>query len=212
MGHNNFHKDIVTGGKMLRDKTIVPAVKIAAGEGNTTEPVLFIGCSDSRVPAGEIMGSQTVDVFVHRNTANMVLHTDKNMLSVVDYAVNILRVKQIVVCGHYGCTGISAALSRNNDNATGLWVNHLKEVYGRNAELLNAIQNENERFNTFAEVNVREQVYDLALTTVVQQAWKNGLELTLHGWVYNPETNGVKELDINISDNSSLEYINRMCC
>jgi carbonic anhydrase len=160
-------------------------------------PLLWIGCSDSRVPANEIIGAQPGEVFVHRNIANMVIHTDMNMLSVLDYAVNVLQVKHIIVCGHYGCGGIKAAMSNNSVGIIDNWIRHIKDVYRHHKQELDAVEEFKDRFNLFVEVNVKEQVSDLAKTSIVQNAWQNGQELYLHGWVYGLNSGYVTDLGVN---------------
>ena len=170
-------------------------------------PLLWIGCSDSRVPANEIIGAQPGEVFVHRNIANMVIHSDMNMLSVVDYAVNVLKVQHIIVCGHYGCGGVKAAMGNNSYGVIDNWIRHIKSIYRLHKEDLDAVLDENERFNKFVEINAREQVLDLAKTSIVQNAWKNGQELHLHGWVYGLNSGYVTDLDVNFSSNDDLDDV-----
>jgi carbonic anhydrase len=170
-------------------------------------PLLWIGCSDSRVPANEITGTQSGEVFVHRNIANMVIHSDMNMLSVLDYAVNVLKVKHVLVCGHYGCGGIKAAMGNDSVGIIDNWIRHIKDVYRHNKHELDAIKDETERFNRFVEVNVKEQVSDLAKTSIVQNAWKNGQELHLHGWVYGLNSGYVTDLGVNYTSNDDLDDV-----
>lgn len=170
-------------------------------------PLLWIGCSDSRVPANEIIGAKPGDVFVHRNIANMVIHSDMNMLSVLDYAVNVLKIKHIIVCGHYGCGGIQAAMSNESIGIIDNWIRHIKDVYRLHQTFLDAIKNENDRFNAFVELNVKEQVFDLAKTSIVQSAWKKRQEVTLHGWVYGLNSGFVTDLNVNISSEKELDSI-----
>ncbi|NDP27860.1 MAG: carbonate dehydratase [Flavobacterium sp.] len=172
-----------------------------------TPPLLWIGCSDSRVPANEIVGAKPGDVFVHRNIANMVVHSDMNMLSVLDYAVNVLKVKHVIVCGHYGCGGVQAAMTNQSIGIIDNWIRHIKDVYRLHHDFLDAIKDENERFNAFVEVNVKEQVFDLAKTSIVQSAWKNGQDLTLHGWAYGLNSGFVTDLDVNISSDVDLDEV-----
>ncbi|MFM7024292.1 MAG: carbonic anhydrase [Flavobacteriales bacterium] len=157
-------------------------------------PVLWIGCADSRVPANEIVGAHPGEVFVHRNIANMVIHTDMNMLSVLDYAVSILEVKHVIVCGHYGCGGVQAAMTNNQYGLVDNWVHHIKDIYRFNKIELDAIPNENDRFRRFVEVNVIEGVQDLEKTATIQSAWKKKQTPSLHGWVYDVGNGLVKEL------------------
>ena len=170
-------------------------------------PLLWIGCSDSRVPANEIVGAKPGEVFVHRNIANMVVHTDMNMLSVLDYAVNVLMVKHVIVCGHYGCGGVQAAMGNQSIGIIDNWIRHIKDVYRLHQNQLDAIENETDRFNTFVELNVKEQVFDLAKTSIVQSAWKKGQDLTLHGWVYGLNSGFVTDLDVNISSDVELDAV-----
>ena len=170
-------------------------------------PLLWIGCSDSRVPANEIIGAKPGEVFVHRNIANMVVHTDMNMLSVLDYAVNVLKVKDVIVCGHYGCGGVKTAMGNASVGLIDNWLRHIKDVYRFNKDELKEIENEQERFDRFVEINAREQVLDLAKTSIVQNAWKNGQDLHLHGWVYGLNSGYVTDLDVNFSSNDDLDDV-----
>ncbi len=172
-----------------------------------TPPLLWIGCSDSRVPANEIIGASNGEVFVHRNIANMVIHTDMNMLSVLDYAVNVLKVKHIIVVGHYGCGGIKAAMNNDSIGIIDNWIRHIKNVYRLHKDLLDAIPNETARFNAFVEVNVKEQVFDLARTSIVQSAWKSGQDVTLHGWAYGLNSGIVTDLDVNLTSEKNLDEV-----
>ncbi len=144
-------------------------------------PLLWIGCSDSRVPANEIIGAKPGEVFVHRNIANLVVHTDINMLSVLDYAVNALKVKHVIVCGHYGCGGVKAAMGNQSIGIIDNWIRNIKDVYRVNKEELNEIVDEDKKFNRMVELNVIEQVFNLAKTSIVQNAWNINQELHLHG-------------------------------
>ncbi len=172
-----------------------------------TPPLLWIGCSDSRVPANEIIGAKPGEVFVHRNIANMVIHSDMNMLSVLDYAVNVLKVKHIIVCGHYGCGGVQAAMNNQSIGIIDNWIRHIKDIYRLHKTYLDGIENETDRFNAFVEVNVKEQVFDLAKTSIVQSAWKSGQELTLHGWAYGLNSGFVTDLDVNFSSDVDLDEV-----
>jgi carbonic anhydrase len=173
-------------------------------------PLLWIGCSDSRVPANEIIGAKSGEVFVHRNIANMVIHSDMNMLSVLDYAVNVLKVKHVIVCGHYGCGGVKAAMGNDSIGIIDNWIRHIKDEYRLHESYLDSIENETERFNSFVEVNVKEQVYNLSKTSIVQGAWRNGQELTLHGWVYGLNSGYVTDLEVNMSSNKDLDEVYRL--
>jgi len=146
---------------------------------------LWIGCSDSRVPANEITGTQPGEIFVHRNIANMVIHTDVNLLSVLEFAVVHLKVKHVIVCGHYGCGGIKASMSNHDyKQVLNMWLRNIKDVYRLYREELNAIKYENKRVDRLTELNVKEQVFNLAKTSIIQRAWKKDERPDLHGWVY----------------------------
>jgi carbonic anhydrase len=145
---------------------------------------LWIGCSDSRVPANEITGTQPGEIFVHRNIANMVVHTDLNLLSVLQYAVDYLGVKHIIVCGHYGCGGVKAAMTNHNFGIINKWLRNIKDVYRIHREEINQISKEELRLNKLIELNVKEQVLNLAKTSIVQKAWQKDKRPHLHGWVY----------------------------
>lgn len=173
-------------------------------------PVLWIGCSDSRVPANEIIGAGPGEVFVHRNIANVVTHADMNMLSVLDYAVTILKVRHVIICGHYGCGGVQAALNNKTFGLIDNWLRLIKDVYRFHEKKLDAIENHQERFDKLVEYNIKEQVYNLAKTSIVQAAWINGHELWLHGWVYNISTGLVKDLGVNFRDNSKLKEVHKL--
>ncbi|ADQ17633.1 Carbonate dehydratase [Leadbetterella byssophila DSM 17132] len=149
-----------------------------------TPEFLWIGCSDSRVPADILTGTRPGQIFVQRNIANLVVHTDVNLLSVLEYAVNYLKVDHIIVCGHYNCGGVKAAMSQQNFGIINKWVRNIKDVIRIHWDELNAIQDEQERFNRLVELNVREQVFNLAKTSIIQSAWKNRQGPQLHGWVY----------------------------
>lgn len=170
-------------------------------------PLLWIGCSDSRVPANEIIGAKPGETFVHRNIANMVIHTDMNMLSVLDYAVNVLKVRHVLVCGHYGCGGIKAAMKNESVGIIDNWIRHIKDVYRLHQKQLDAIEDETDRFNRFVELNVIEQVYDLAKTSIVQSAWNKGQELSIHGWVYGLNSGYVTDLNVNFSCDKDLSDV-----
>ncbi|MDO6759942.1 carbonate dehydratase [Tamlana sp. 2_MG-2023] len=170
-------------------------------------PVLWIGCADSRVPANEITGTKSGEMFVHRNIANMVVHTDINMLSVLDYAVNQLKVKHIIVCGHYGCGGVEAAMHSKSLGLIDKWVRNIKEVYKKNKVELERIPTEEGRFDRLVELNVKDQVYDLAKTSIVQKAWKANQDLELHGWVYGLKDGLIKDLKVNMDSPEHLDSI-----
>lgn len=170
-------------------------------------PVLWIGCADSRAPANAITGTQPGELFVHRNIANMVVHTDMNMLSVLDYAVNHLDVKHIIVCGHYGCGGVQAAMQNKSLGLINKWIRNIKEVYKANITELNKIRNDRKRFDRLVELNVKAQVYDLAKTSIVQKAWKAGKQLEVHGWVYDLKDGVIDDLKVSMDSAQHLDDI-----
>jgi carbonic anhydrase len=150
-----------------------------------TPEFLWIGCSDSRVPANEITNTQPGEIFVHRNIANMVIHTDVNLLSVLEYAVEHLKVKHVIVCGHYGCGGVKEAMSNHDfKQVLNMWLRNIKDVYRLYKEDLDGIKDEEKRFDRLVELNVKEQVIHLAKTSIIQRAWKHNNRPHLHGWVY----------------------------
>lgn len=150
-----------------------------------TPEFLWIGCSDSRVPANEITGTAPGELFVHRNIANMVVHTDLNLLSVLQYAVEYLKVKHIIVCGHYGCGGVKGAMTSHSLGIINKWLRNIKDVYTIHRAEVDAIQDEEMRVNRLIELNVKEQLFNLAKTSIVQKAWKYEQRPHLHGWVYD---------------------------
>lgn len=174
-----------------------------------TPEFLWIGCSDSRVPANEITGTQPGEIFVHRNIANMVVHTDLNMLSVLEYAVHHLKVKHIIVCGHYGCGGVKAALTRHNLDIINKWLRNIKDVYRLHRDEVDAIKDDELRTDLMVELNVREQVMNLAKTSIVQKAWKYENRPHLHGWVYGLKDGLIKpvcEMPVGTHIDEIYEY------
>lgn len=204
----DFYKKILEGNKNWVASKINqdPEYFSRLAEGQAP-PLLWIGCSDSRVPANEVIGAQPGEVFVHRNIANMVIHSDMNMLSVLDYAVNVLKVEHVIVCGHYGCGGVKAAMGNDSYGLIDNWIRHIKDIYRHHRGHLDSISDEKERFDAFVELNVKENVLDLAKTSIVQGAWKNGQKLHLHGWVYRLNNGLVKDLDVNVSSNGDLDNV-----
>jgi carbonic anhydrase len=153
---------------------------------NTQHPeFLWIGCSDSRVPPDRITGTKPGEIFIHRNIANMVVHTDLNMLSVLEYAVNVLKVKHIIVCGHYGCGGVKAALGNANIGIINKWLRNIKDVYKFNRDEINNLPSEDEKVNRLIELNIKQQLFNLTETSIIQKAWKDRQGPDLHGWVYD---------------------------
>ncbi len=169
-----------------------------------TPEFLWIGCSDSRVPANQITGTLPGEVFVHRNIANMVIHTDMSMLSVLDYAVNVLEVKHVVVCGHYGCGGVLAAMANQQIGLIDNWIRHIKDVYRMHQDELESIQDIKARQDRLIELNVIEQVYDLGKTSIIQNAWqKRGLPF-VHGWVYDIRNGLIKDLGVSMHNDEDM--------
>jgi carbonic anhydrase len=205
---SDFYKKILDNNKVWVEQQLAMDKDFFKGLSvGQNPPLLWIGCSDSRVPANEIIGAKAGEVFVHRNIANMVVHTDMNMLSVLDYAVNVLKVKHVIVCGHYGCGGVKAAMGNDSIGIIDNWIRHIKNVYRLHENYLNSIEDSTERFNKFVEVNVKEQVYDLSKTSIVQGAWRNGQDLTVHGWVYGLNSGYVTDLQVNMSSNADLDEV-----
>jgi len=167
---------------------------------------LWIGCSDSRVPANQITGTAPGEIFVHRNIANMVVHTDLNLLSVLEYAVNHLKVKHVIVCGHYNCGGVKAALSHKNLSLINKWLRNIKDVYRIHENELVAIENEDAKTDRLVELNVIEQVHNLAKTSIIQKAWKHEQRPHIHGWVYGLK-DGIIHPMIHMAPGTRLDHI-----
>ncbi|QQR86787.1 MAG: carbonate dehydratase [Flavobacteriales bacterium] len=157
---------------------------------------LWIGCSDSRVPPNEITGTVPGDMFIHRNIANMVVHTDLNLMSVLDYGVNVLKIDHVIVCGHYGCGGVKAAMGPEFGGPASNWVREIRDVMRFHHGELMAIHDEERRFDRLVELNVAEQVYDLSRTSVIRDAWSNGRKVQVHGWVYGLSDGLIKDLGV----------------
>ena len=173
-------------------------------------PVLWIGCADSRVPANEITGMRPGEIFVHRNIANMVIHTDMSMLSVLDYAVNILEVTDVVVCGHYGCGGIKAAMGNKPLGIVENWIRDIKDVYRLHQQELDSIKNEELKENRLVELNVIEQVFDLTNISIIQHAWLDGRYLSVHGLVYDIKNGILNDLNVTTNNNSKIPKVYRV--
>jgi carbonic anhydrase len=159
-----------------------------------TPDFLWIGCSDSRVPANEITGTQPGEIFVHRNVANLVVHTDLNLLTVLEYAVHHLKVKHVIVCGHYGCGGVKASMTQHNFGIINKWLRNIKDVYRIHRDEIDSIKEEEGRVNRMVELNVQEQVMNLAKTSIIQKAWKKNQYPHLHGWVYGLKDGLIKPI------------------
>ena len=169
---------------------------------------LWIGCSDSRVPANEVTNTEPGEIFVHRNVANLVVNTDLNLLSVLQYAVEVLEVKHIIVCGHYGCGGVKAAMTQKSYGIINKWLRNIKDVYRFHRDEIDGIQDEQKRVDRLIELNVKEQIHNLAKTSIVQKAWINRQGPTLHGWVYRLD-DGILNNILTIDHNFNVDPIYR---
>ncbi|MEK7672780.1 MAG: carbonate dehydratase [Patescibacteria group bacterium] len=161
---------------------------------------LWIGCSDSRVPANEIVNLLPGELFVHRNVANLVKYTDMNCLSVLQYAIDILKVKHIIVCGHYGCGGVRAAMEDKPHGLVDNWIGSILDIYSQNKKIFSKLKSEESKVNKLCELNVKSQVYNVSQTTIVQEAWKRKQNLTIHGWIYSLKDGLLKDLEVSISN------------
>lgn len=159
---------------------------------------LWIGCSDSRVPANTLMGLLPGEVFVHRNIANQVIHTDLNCLSVLQFAVDVLKVKHVIVCGHYGCGGIKAALDDQSHGLIDNWLRHIEDVHRFHQEKLDSVTDPDKKADLMSELNVMEQVVNVSKTTILKNAWANNQDITVHGFIYNIHDGIIKDLDVSI--------------
>ena len=168
---------------------------------------LWIGCSDSRVPANEIVGLLPGELFVHRNVANLVVHSDMNCLSVLQYAIDILKVKHILVVGHYGCGGVKAAMTKQRVGFVDNWLRNIKDVYALHRDELDSFADDGERVNRLCELNVMEQVRNVCHTSFVQDAWERGQPLTVHGWVYSLRNGHIKDLRVSHSSATQIDNI-----
>jgi len=189
------HKDLLLANKAWAAEKLKLQPDYFSKQAHTQTPAfLWIGCSDSRVPSEDITGTEPGELFVHRNIANMVVHTDFSMLSVLQYAVEVLKVKHVIVCGHYNCGGVKHAMSRNELGLIDNWLRHLKDVYRNHQSQVDSIADPQARWDRLVEVNVTEQVQNLAKTAIVQRAWHLEQRPTLHGWVYDLRTGCLKDL------------------
>ena len=208
--HSKLYQSLLEGNKKFIKASLESDPeyfdKLARGQ---APPVLWIGCADSRVPANQITNTAPGEVFVHRNIANMVIHSDMNMLSVLDYAVNVLKVKHVIVTGHYGCGGVVAAISNQQFGLIDNWLRHIKDVYRLHAKELDQIENQEERCDRLVEYNVIENVYNLCKTSIVQNAWQNGQPLGVHGWVYSLSTGLITDMQVSAYDNANMENVFR---
>ena len=168
---------------------------------------LWIGCSDSRVPANEIVGLDPGELFVHRNVANIVVQSDFNCLSVLQFAVDVLKIKHIIVCGHYGCGGVKAALEHERHGLVDNWLRHIRNLSERHRDALHAIEDRNARLNRLCEINVQAQVLNVSRTTVVEDAWNRGQSLQIHGWIYGLQDGLVRNLGLTLSRERRAETL-----
>ncbi len=203
---------------MQRLKHLFEKNKVWSEEINRTDPTYFqrlskqqtpdylwIGCSDSRVPANQIVGLDPGELFVHRNVANMVVHTDLNCLSVMQYAIDVLEVKHIIVCGHYNCGGVKSAMLGHELGLINNWLRHIQDVQQKHEETLESISDVDRRCARLCELNVIEQVVNVCRTTIVQDAWKRQLDLTVHGWVYGLDDGRLRDLAMCITQADEVE-------
>jgi carbonic anhydrase len=171
---------------------------------------LWIGCSDSRVPANQITGLAPGEVFVHRNIANVVVHSDFNCLSVIEYAVRVLHVNHVIVCGHYGCGGVAAALENHKLGLIDNWLRHIRDVRQKHSKVLDAIGDEARELDRLCELNVIEQAWNVCHTTIVQDAWEEGHELAVHGWIYGLKDGLLRDLNLCITGRDDLSDVYRL--
>ena len=175
-----------------------------------TPKYLWIGCSDSRVPANEIVGLLPGELFVHRNVGNIVIHTDLNCLSVIQYAVEALRVEHIIVCGHYGCGAVGAAIDNKDYGLLGNWLQHIKDVHRRHQQQIDYLTTDVEKIDRLCELNVVEQVANVCHTSIVQSAWKAGRPLTVHGWIYSIKNGLLKDLGVCVTGAEDVSPTHRL--
>jgi carbonic anhydrase len=195
MKKNSSIKKLLDNNKHWAEAVVKDDPEFFSRLSNVQKPeFLWIGCSDSRVPADRITGTQPGEIFVHRNIANMVIHTDMNLLAVLEYAVDHLEVSHIIVCGHYGCGGVKAAMSRHNFDLINKWIRNIKDVYRMHRDTIDYQTKADERLNKLIELNVEEQVMNLAKTSIVQKSWKSKKKPEIHGWVYSLEDGLIKEI------------------
>jgi carbonic anhydrase len=198
MPQQSYEKLFINNKKWVNEKTAQDPdyfKKLAIGQ---SPKYLFIGCSDSRVPANEITGTDAGEMFVHRNIANLVVHTDMNLMSVLQYSIQVLKVEHVIVCGHYGCGGVKAAVDNQQHGLIDQWLRNIKDVYRLYKNDLDALQDEHQRHRKLVELNVREQVYKLCMTSIIQNAWENEQSLRVHGWVYDIAEGYIKDLNIDV--------------
>jgi carbonic anhydrase len=206
-----IYKSLLEGNKLWVQNKLVEDPEFFRELAKGQKPnVLWIGCSDSRVPANEITNTKPGDIFVHRNIANMVVHSDMNMLSVLDYAVNVLKVKHVIVCGHYGCGGVLAAMGNQQFGLVDNWIRFIKDVYRIHETELDGIQDKQQRANRFVELNVIEQVFDVTKTSIIQDAWRARNFPMVHGWVYDIASGIIKDLQVSFDKSAGIPAIYRI--
>jgi carbonic anhydrase len=191
---DSYKKLLLANQAWVQDKLNVSPDYFSRTVAEQNPDFLWIGCSDSRVPAEDITGAEPGELFVHRNVANLVIHTDLNMLSVLQFAVEVLKVKHVIVCGHYGCGGVKNAMSHQDLGLINRWLHHIKDVYRDHTQELECIANPQDRFDRLVELNVAEQVQNLAQTPMIQRSWRRARAPMLHGWVYNIRNGYLKEI------------------
>jgi carbonic anhydrase len=172
-----------------------------------TPEYLWIGCSDSRASANQIVDLDPGEIFVHRNIANVVVHTDLNCLSVIQFAVEVLKVKHIIVCGHYGCGGVKAAMENHEHGLIDNWLRHIQDVYRSHKKEIDLLENKNDQYRLLCEKNVIEQVVNVCHTTIVQRTWRNDVDLSIHGWIYSIKNGLLKDLDVCVSAPEQLKAV-----
>ena len=208
LANTESYTKLLSGNRAWVDKRLQedPDFFTTLAKGQSPE-VLWIGCADSRVPANEVTGTKPGEVFVHRNIANVCVHSDMNMLSVLDYAVNVLKVKHVIVAGHYGCGGVAAALTNKQFGLIDNWLRNIKDVYRLHSHELDRITDQETKINRLVELNVTEQVYNVCKTTIIQNAWKERSDLQVHGWVIDLKTGLVKDLGVSSNSPDTLGYV-----
>lgn len=207
----NFYTTMLEGNKKWVEEKLQEDRSFFERQAQGQSPqALWIGCSDSRVPETTITRTKPGDIFVHRNIANQVVHTDLNLMSVLEYSVNVLKVKHVIVCGHYGCGGVQAAMKNQQIGLIDNWLRNIKDVYHTHQQELERIKDANEKFDRFVELNVAEQVLDLTKTSIIQNAWKERNAPTVHGWVYSLKTGTIKDLNVTYKNIEELPQIFRV--
>lgn len=205
------YKDLLAGNIRFVEESKSQDPKFFERLAKTQTPkVLWIGCADSRVPANQITSTSPGEVFVHRNIANVVVHTDMNCLSVIEYAVNVLQVEHVIVCGHYGCGGVKASMDNCQYGNIDNWLRHIKDVYRLHLDELESVSDPEERFRLLVELNVREQVYNVCKTSIIQDSWRKRQLPHVHGWVYDIANGYIKDINVNIKNPDDLGEVYRL--